>query len=97
MQVPYSVKQVKENITEKLTEKRTAKTTDSSREGNSSRGDQMLELVRQTSACNLELQKYNDMTDFDIQSTPGVVWEELNNFNDDYFESQLTLENNMDK
>jgi len=37
------------------------------------------------------------MTDFDIQSTPGVVWEELNNFNDDYFESQLTLENNMDK
>jgi len=46
MQVPYSVKQVKENITEKLTEKRTAKTTDSSREGNSSRGDQMLELVR---------------------------------------------------
>jgi len=37
------------------------------------------------------------MTDFDIQTTPGEVWEELNNFNADYFESQLTLENNMEK
>jgi len=37
------------------------------------------------------------MTDFDIQTTPGDVWEELNNFNADYFESQLTLENNMEK
>lgn len=46
MKKEFSVKQVKEMITEKLTEKRTAKTTDSSREGNSSRGDEMLELVR---------------------------------------------------
>jgi len=37
------------------------------------------------------------MTDFDIQTTPGDVWEELNNFNADYFDSQLTLENNMEK
>jgi hypothetical protein len=47
----------------------------------------MLELVRQTSASNLEIQKFNDMTDFDIQTTPGEVWEELNNFNADYFDS----------
>ena len=37
------------------------------------------------------------MTDFDIQTTPGEVWEELNNFNADYFDSQLTLENNAEK
>merc|ERR1712137_1505773 len=37
------------------------------------------------------------MTDFDIQTTPGEVWEELNNFNADYFESQLTLENDLEK
>jgi len=67
MQADFSVKAAKEMITEKLSEKRTAKTTDSSREENTSRGyDQMLELVRQTSVANLELKKYNDMTDFDI-------------------------------
>jgi len=95
MQVPYSVKVTKENILEKLTERRTAKTTDTSRGSSGNRGDQMLELVRQTSA--LEVQKFNDMTDFDIQTTPGEVWEELNNFNADYFDSQLTLESNVEK
>ena len=70
-----------------MTEKRTAKTTDTSREGSNNRGDNMLELVRQTSDSNLEIQKFNDMTDFDIQTTPGEVWEELNNFNADYFDS----------
>jgi len=87
MQKPYDVKAVKENIVERLTEKRTAKTTDSSRDSSSKRGDEMLQLVRQTSMANLEIQKFNDMTDFDIQTTPGEVWEELNNFNADYFES----------
>jgi len=72
---------------EKLTEKRTAKTTDTSREGSSNRGDNMLQLVRQTSVSNLEIQKFNDMTDFDIQTSPGELWEELNNFNADYFDS----------
>jgi len=55
MQTPFSVKSVKENILEKLSEKRTAKTTDSSREGSNQRGDNMLQLVRQTSASNLEI------------------------------------------
>ena len=47
----------------------------------------MLELVRQTSVQNLEMYKYNDMTDFDIQADPAVVWEEINNFNCEYFDS----------
>jgi len=55
MNTPYNCKQVKETIMERLTEKRTAKTTDSSREGSSKRGDEMLQLVRQTSLANLEI------------------------------------------
>ena len=55
MQTPYDVKTTKENIVEKLTEKRTAKTTDTSRSGSNNRGDNMLQLVRQTSVSNLEI------------------------------------------
>jgi serine/threonine protein kinase len=65
MQVPYSVKTTRENILEKLTERRTAKTTDTSRASSGNRGDNMLELIREN-ASNLEIQKFNDMTDFDI-------------------------------
>jgi len=36
----------KESLVEKLAEKRINKTSDTSREGNRSRGDQLLELVR---------------------------------------------------
>lgn len=98
MQTPYSVKMTKENLMEKLTDKRSAKTTGSSREGQDSRGgDSMLELVRQTSVSNIEVQKFNDKTDFDIQANPSIVWDELNNFNDDYFESKMTLECNLEK
>ena len=84
-------------IQEKLQENRTKKTADSSRGDANSRGDGMLELVRQTSVQNLEMFKYNDMTDFDIQADPAVVWEEINNFNCEYFDSQLTLDCNLEK
>jgi len=57
----------------------------------------MLELVRQTSVSNLEAQKFNDKTDFDIQANPSIIWEELNNFNANYFESKMTLECNLEK
>ena len=70
---------------EKLQEKRSAKTADSSREDNNSRGDKMLQLVRQQS--NLDIYKFNDMTDHDIDVSPGLIFEELNNFNSDYFDS----------
>jgi len=55
MQTPYDVKKVKEGIMERLSEKRTQKTTDSSREGSSKRGDEMLSLIRQISVSNLEI------------------------------------------
>ena len=56
----------------------------------------MLQLVRQTSV-NLEVYKFNDMTDHDIDVSPGHIFEELNNFNSDYFDSKLKIEANMDK
>ena len=37
------------------------------------------------------------MTDFDIDYEPGVIYEELNNFNTEYFESKLKIETNLDK
>lgn len=80
---------------EKLQEKRSAKTADSSREDNNSRGDKMLQLVRQQS--NLDIYKFNDMTDHDIDVSPGLIFEELNNFNSDYFDSQLKIEANLEK
>lgn len=47
MQTPFSVKLSRQGLMEKLQEKRSAKTADSSREDNNSRGDKMLQLVRQ--------------------------------------------------
>ena len=43
------------------------------------------------------LYKYNDMTDHDIDVTPGDILEELNNFNCDYFEQQLEIAANFEK
>jgi hypothetical protein len=89
---------------EKLQEKRLLKTADSSNEGNksNSRGiethDQMLELVRETSESNIEIYKFNDMTDHDITVTPSAILEELNIFNQDYFEdNSLVFEHNFEK
>lgn len=37
------------------------------------------------------------MTDFDIDYEPGVIYEELNNFNTEYFDSKMKVETNLDK
>lgn len=46
---------------------------------------------------NLELFKFNDMQDHDIDVSPGMIFEELNNFNSDYFDSKLKVEANLNK
>jgi hypothetical protein len=56
----------------------------------------MLQLVRQNTE-NLEVYKFNDMTDHDIDVSPGLIFEELNNFNSDYFDSKLKIEANIEK
>ena len=72
------MKMQRASILEKLQEQRSAKTADSStRDGGSSRGDAMLELVRQISQGNLERYAFNDMTDFDIDYEPGVSMRSL--------------------
>jgi len=68
---------------------RSNKTTDTSEKAvDNSRGveNDMLELVRQTTVSNLDLFKFNDMTDHDIDISPGNVVELLNEFNCEYFE-----------
>lgn len=50
----------------------------------------MLDLVKQTSV--IDIKKFNDMNDFDITVEPGVIWDDLNNFNTDYFDEQFTIE-----
>jgi hypothetical protein len=65
----------------------------------------MLEFVREASASQLELFRFNDMTDFDINCSPGDIWEDLRTFNDEYFDSfkqdfvqcRLNFEQNLDK
>ena len=97
MQKPFSTKLNRQSIMERLNEKRSAKTSDSSREDGNSRGegDAMLELVRQVS--ELEIFKFNDITDHDITVTPKTIWDDLETFNLDYFDERLRLEANLEK
>lgn len=77
MQTPCDMKQVRENILADLAEKETANTAASSREDVASRGDNMLDLIRQPASETLQLRKFNYMQDYDIDVTPGVIWDDL--------------------
>jgi len=97
---PFSVKLTRSAIIDRLNEKRSEKTNHMSKDddGNKNyRGGEMKELVRQASADQLELYKFNDLVDHDIEVMPGTIWEELNMFNEDLFEGKLTLDYNQDK
>jgi len=87
---PFDFKQTRANILEDLTSKRSEMTESSSRENVCSRGDQMLDLVKQTSVINIR--RFNDMNDFDITVDPGVIWDDLNTFNTDFFEEKFSIE-----
>lgn len=97
MQKPIDIKDRRANITERLHEIRSAKTADSSRESASSRGDPMLELVRDTTVVGLERYTFNDQTDFDVDCEPGVVYDELNSFNTDLFDGKFRIETSLEK
>jgi serine/threonine protein kinase len=77
MKKPYSHKLTKQSLMDMLQDKRSVKTAESSREGDTTRGaeDPMLEFVREISESELEIFKFNDMTDYDIDVTPAIVWE----------------------
>lgn len=92
------IKGSKSRLIESLSSKRSEKTADSSNRDsdNAMRGEPMLELVREKPE-NFENFKFNDMTDYDIDYAPGVVFEELNNFNDNIYEKKLNIELNAEK
>lgn len=96
---PFSVKLTRSSIMDKLNEKRMEKNTNASSrdEDKTYRGGDMKELVRQVSESELQLYKFNDMVDHDIEVMPGQLWEELNEFNEELFEAKLNLNYNVDK
>jgi len=36
-----------------------------------------------------ELKKFNDLTDYDIDVDPGVVWDDIQRFNTEFKDSKL--------
>merc|ERR1719329_1552061 len=93
------MKLTRQDILDKLEQKRAeSSTTGTSGEEKVKRGDEdLLELVRQTSAAALNTFKFNDMTDFDIECEPGLVWEQLSEYNVDCFDSRFKIETNREK
>lgn len=86
MQKQFSVKLTRQNLLEKLQELRSQKTADTSCSRHAERGgDDGLELVRQTTLK--DLYKFNDMTDHDIDISPGSIVDMLNEFNCEYFDN----------
>ena len=55
----------------------------------------MLDLVRQRSVVCTS--RFNDMTDFDIDVAPGVVWDDINTFNADHMEGKMKIEKTDNK
>lgn len=45
----------------------------------------------------MELYKFNDLTDHDITVSPATIWEQLQVFNEDFYQSKLKLEQNLEK
>jgi len=100
MKKPMSHKLTRQTLIDKLQEKRSCKTADSSREANETRAigcDPMLEFVRQVSDAAIDMFKFNDMTDHDIDVAPSVIWEELRAFNEDVVDGKMNLEQNVEK
>jgi hypothetical protein len=85
-------------LLDKLQTKRSEKTADSTNPNHNSRGveDLMLDFVRPQNS-DLDLFKFNDMTDHDINVSPGDIWDQLQEFNCEYFDNKMQLEQNLDK
>lgn len=97
LQKPFNQKTVRQSLADKLQENRSQKTAASSRDdkGNS-RGEFMEEYIREQLALDANY-KFNDMADFDVDVSPALIWEELNTFNVDCYDSKLKLTANPEK
>lgn len=89
------MKQTRHDILTELQEKRSNSTAASSREDTSVRGESCLELVRQDSV--VQTGRFNDMTDFDIEVVPGVILEDLQDYNESVLNGKMTVEKIGDK
>ena len=49
------------------------------------RGDQYLDLIREMPIGGLNAHQFNDMTDFDIDVIPGILLDNLNEFNESVY------------
>mgnify|MGYP006891227734 CR=1 FL=1 len=50
----------------------------------------MLDLVKQSTF--MHQCRFNDMTDFDVDVVPGVLWDDLNTFNEEHLEGKMKIE-----
>ena len=83
-----SFEKTKNSIMGELQEKRSQSTDVSSRENVEARGEDMLELVKDKPIITT---KFNDLTDFDLEITPGVVYDDLNSFNEEVFDGKMKI------
>ena len=90
MQAPFDIKTVRDEILENLESKRELQTADTSREDVDSRGDKMLDLVKMSS--EVEVSRFNDVTDYDVDVVPGVIWDDLNSFNSDHYAGKMKIQ-----
>lgn len=54
----------------------------------------MLELVKDKPIITT---RFNDNVDFDLEITPGVIYDDLNSFNEEVFDGKMTIEVIPDK
>lgn len=94
MQAGVDLKQIRHDILVELDDKRSNSTAATSREDTSVRGDQLLDLVRE---APVNCGRFNDLTDFDIEVDPGVIFEDMQMANEEMFEGKFTVEHIMNK
>lgn len=89
MKAAVDLKQVRHDILVELDDKRSNSTQATSREDCSVRGAEMLDLVKQEPVMGA---RFNDMTDFDIEVAPGLIFDDLNQANEEMFEGKWKIE-----
>ena len=57
-----------------------------------SRCDNLLQLVRPLPTEGIDTYQFNDMTDFDIDVVPGILYDGLASFNENIYGEKLIIE-----
>jgi len=89
MQGGVDLKGVRHDILVQLDDKRSNSTAATSREDTNVRGAEMLDLIREDA---VQTGRFNDMTDFDIEVVPGLIFDDLELFNEEMFNKKMKVE-----